>query len=209
MAGCSGKSGPAPLDNLRNSMKNVPDWSILLDDMKVEGNFFKSYYHKYTVVTGETKNTTDWLEVRQKTYDQYKPYLGMTLWTKSNGKEEAQVAPPGYGHVGNSRYGRWQTDSSGRSFWVYYGQYRLFSDLMGGRRIYRDSYDTYSTYRTRGRPYFGRNNEYGTAGTYTRQQKPSFYKRRMARSASFSSKVQDRIGRTMTSSRSRSRSSGK
>ncbi len=33
--------------------------------------------------------------------------------------------------VGNPNYGSWQTNSSGTSFWAWYGQYRLFSDLIG------------------------------------------------------------------------------
>ena len=37
--------------------------------------------------------------------------------------------------VGNPNYGRWRTDSSGTSFWVWYGQFALIRDLLGGPRI--------------------------------------------------------------------------
>lgn len=36
--------------------------------------------------------------------------------------------------VGNPHYGRWETGSSG-SFWVWYGQFALMRDLIGGPRI--------------------------------------------------------------------------
>lgn len=36
--------------------------------------------------------------------------------------------------VGNPHYGRWQTGSGG-SFWVWYGQFALMRDLIGGPRI--------------------------------------------------------------------------
>jgi len=39
--------------------------------------------------------------------------------------------PPGSYLVGNSNYGNWQQNSSGGSFWVWYGQYALFRDLLG------------------------------------------------------------------------------
>ena len=37
--------------------------------------------------------------------------------------------------VGNPNYGHWQTGSSGTSFWVWYGQFALIRDLLGGPRI--------------------------------------------------------------------------
>ena len=37
--------------------------------------------------------------------------------------------------VGNPHYGQWRTDSGGGSFWVWYGQYALIRDLLGGPRI--------------------------------------------------------------------------
>lgn len=54
--------------------------------------------------------------------------------------------------VGNPNYGSWQQQSNGTSFWVFYGQYRLMSDLLLGPVYYnrwaqnRD----YSYYGSRG-----------------------------------------------------------
>lgn len=42
---------------------------------------------------------------------------------------------PGSQLVGNPHYGSWQTNSSGASFWVWYGQYALISNLLGGPRV--------------------------------------------------------------------------
>jgi hypothetical protein len=39
--------------------------------------------------------------------------------------------------VGNPSYGEWKTDSRGHSFWEFYGQYRLLSDLFQGGNHYR------------------------------------------------------------------------
>ena len=41
-------------------------------------------------------------------------------------------AVPGSYLVGNPGYGHWRQDSSGRSFWEWYGMYSLFSNVVGG-----------------------------------------------------------------------------
>ena len=60
---------------------------------------------------------------------------------------------PGEQLVGNPQYGQWQTNSSGSSFWAWYGAYRLFGDMFDNRRI---GYDGWS--RNRGYSYY---NDYG------------------------------------------------
>ena len=42
---------------------------------------------------------------------------------------------PGSQLVGNPNYGQWRTDAGGSSFWVWYGQFALMRDLLGGGRI--------------------------------------------------------------------------
>jgi len=51
-------------------------------------------------------------------------------------KKTQTESMPGSYLVGNPNYGQWQHQSNGTSFWQWYGQYRFFSDLMGGNRIY-------------------------------------------------------------------------
>lgn len=61
--------------------------------------------------------------------------------------------------VGNPRYGHWQTDSTGNSFWVWYGRYALFRDVFWGpsRYYYHDWYPRrgWSYYGDVGRHYYG------------------------------------------------------
>lgn len=212
MPGCSSEPDN-PLTEISQALKGVPNYSVILADMNEEGNFIKSYYHKYQIVTPEKTADTDWKPVSKKLYEQYLPFLGMTIFSKKDGVETADSSPPGYNYVGDKRYGEWRNDSSGNSFWVFYGQYALLSHLLGGGPIYRRDYDTYRTNRSQGRPYYGPEKQYGTAGSLTKKQKPDFYSRRMSKqqksSSSFGSKVDNRIGRTRSSTRSRSSSAGK
>ncbi len=210
---CSCGGSDLPLDKIRASLKGVPAYSIVLDDMKEEGNLFKTHYHKYRIITEDKATETDWLEVPENYFKQNASFLGMTIWVKKDGKESKDIGPPGYEYVGNTRYGRWNTNSSGQSFWVFYGQYHFISSLLGHNPIYRNHYTAYTGSRTQNRPYYGHNKEYGTNGSLTKKQKPNFYSRQMSktrtRQASFSDKVNQRIGRTRTSARGRSGSWGK
>ncbi len=53
--------------------------------------------------------------------------------------------------VGNPRYGNWQRNSSGQSFWVFYGQYAMMRSLFFRPGPYYYS----SWYRNRGWSYYG------------------------------------------------------
>ena len=68
--------------------------------------------------------------------------------------------------VGNPAYGRWQQDSSGSSFWVWYGAYALL-----GHAFWRPGPHYYDDwYRRRGWSYYGDvgRNYYGTRGDQRR-----------------------------------------
>ncbi|MCP4627528.1 MAG: hypothetical protein GY850_29040 [bacterium] len=211
ITGCGGP--PPPLNEIRETMKGIPTCSVILDDMKEEGNFFKDYYHKYKVITDEKTLDMDWMATPEDVYRRYEPLLGMTIWSKQDGKENTSAGPPGYEYVGNPKYGNWQRDSSGNSFWAFYGQYRLLGDLLGGGRIHRNRYDTYASNRSWGKPYYGPNNEYGTNGSLTKKSKPDYYARAMTRKAagrtSFSDKVNQRVGRSRSGFSGRSGGRGK
>jgi len=221
IAGCG--SGNSPLDSLKEQLSNVPTYSIILEDMKEDGSIFTHYFHKYKIAQLEKSWVTGWEEVSESFYRQNENFLGMTLAAKKDGTQSNQVGPPGYNFVGDSNYGQWRTDSNGSSFWEFYGKYRMFTDVLGffTGPIYRHDYNDYHSYRSQRRPFFGRNNQYGTRGSYTQKHNPTFFERRKTRTlnkqSSFSSKVSkrfggsgsSRIGRTRTGFRSRSMGRGK
>jgi hypothetical protein len=212
--GC-GSDGELPINSIKKQFSDVPTYSIVLDDMKEEGNFIASFSHKYKVVQSDDVWTTDWMKVPENYYRANEPFLGMTLFSKKEGEEITDIAPPGYHYVGDSRYGRWRTDSHGNSFWEFYGKYRLMSDLFGGwyRPVYATDFNTYERFKRKNTPYYGSKNQYGTSGNIAKKSRPDFYARRMTKEkqkrSSFSDKVNSRVGRTRANSRGRSGSSGK
>ena len=198
--GCGARD---PVLEMQKSLASAPDYMIILEDMQEEGVLFSKYYHKYQIIQGERSAKTNWVEVPKKVYRKYENFLGMALAAKSDSGVTNTAHPAGYHYVGNSRYGSWN-NSGGSSFWVFYGQYAMMSNLMGfgGRSFFRSDYNNYRGYQRGGRPYYGRNREYGTAGSVTKQRRPSFYQRRRQatarRQSSFANKSRSRIGRGRT-----------
>ena len=54
----------------RPSLRDAPEYTIALEDMRQEGTFFPAYYHKYKVLQGEQVWSTDWLEVSEECLSQ-------------------------------------------------------------------------------------------------------------------------------------------
>ena len=138
------------------------------------------FYHKYLTIEGATQRETDWVPVDEDFFDKYEGALGMTIMSKPYGMYEDEAitepTPPGMEYVGNSKYGEWRQNSSGRSFWHWYGQYAFFRMLMGNRHYYRGDYDHwYGGYRGR-RPYYGRGTDtWGTSSTHGRTRYSNSY----------------------------------
>lgn len=219
LSGCS-KSLPNPLDELTREYRKYPEFSVILEDMQVSGNFVKSYFHAYKVLYKpqqaaaegeETPFKTDlrsWVEVKKDFYLAYEPYLGMTVLSKEEGKEDVSRVqqPAGYQYVGNTQYGHWQSNPSGGSFWVFYGQYALLRDMLGAgtHPIRRTHWDDYRNTHGSGRPYFGSGStpSYGTNGSLTKTQHPTFFERQQLRQSAknqrFSQRVGSRVGRTQS-----------
>jgi hypothetical protein len=184
----------SPIDNIITTYINEQNYSVLLADMNYDESK-KKYYHKYKIIIDKSKSSeeiddkdfkvvdTDWKEVSPIIFDQHQQDLGMTILSKENGTLKKNSVPAGYNnYVGNPKYGSWQTNSSGNSFWVFYGKYAMLRSLFGGSRYYRTDYDYYRR-NTYGRDYYGRNKRYGTS-TYkntssTWASKPSSFKNRV------------------------------
>jgi hypothetical protein len=216
--GCT--STPEPLETIVESLKQAPDYTIILEDMKEEGFFFTDYFHKYKIVQDGKEKVTDFMEVSERFYRKYQNFLGMAIFSKADNVVDKTPAPPGYSYIGNSNYGQWRQDNAGNSFWEFYGKYAMFNSALdalsgvGRNRFYRSDYEEYRYYKDKKIPYYGSRNEFGTNGSYTQKTNPSFFARKKAlmetKKSSFSSKVNSTMGRSRSSSsRSSSSSSGK
>jgi len=221
----------SPVDNIITKYIDKSNYSVILADMDYKEDT-DSYYHKYQILIDEGAPTlsqielndttavatdiqivkTDWLKVSPITFDEYKGDLGMTILSKKNGVLDKNSSPAGVdNYVGNTRYGHWQTNSSGGSFWAFYGRYRLMSDLFYGPRYggygyggySRSHYNNYnSNYRNK-QSYYGANKEYGTKSNRNTTSSWS------NKSSSFKNNVNSKVTKSASSLRSRGYSSSK
>lgn len=211
-----------PIDEITQAHLNDDAFSVILYDMDVTSSgWSKDYMHKYTIISTKDsisdpeQSQTDWLEVDKKYFEENENNLGMELVSKSDGKLNKTVAPAGYGaYVGNEKYGQWQTNSSGQSFWSFYGKYMFFSSVlnMATRPIYRSYYTDYrSNYYGRSAyygPTVGGSSYYGTNSSYTQKARPDFYQRKAQRTSSSSSRNSRSGSRYSSGSSYRSRGGG-
>ena len=225
---CTSKSYKAnPVDQLIKELDQVKPYSIILQDMDVEGSFSHTYKHKYKIITEDIdgtpeERTTDWQIVSEKYFGLNENNLGMEIVSKNmEGKLSKSAAPPGYAnYVGNEKYGEWKTDSSGGSFWSFYGKYMFISTMfdLARRPYYRNDYNTWRSGGYYGsRPYYGRKtangaNMFGTNSSHTQKSRPNFYQRKASKrgwsqSSRRSTSSSSKSTRSRSSS-SRSRSGG-
>jgi hypothetical protein len=210
-----------PLDDLVKKMTEVPNFSIILFDMNYDESS-KKYLHQYTIIKEDAfldtmvSETTEWLQVSDTYFNSNVENMGMALVSKSDGKVEKKVSPPGYNnYVGNEKYGNWNQGSNGNSFWEFYGKYAMLRSVMGFGMspIYRGGWNDYRrNYYPTNRTYYGQGSNggtrFGTTGSQTSNRstrstwnsKPSSFKQNVR------SKVQRSSSRTSSrSSRSSSR----
>jgi hypothetical protein len=106
--------------------------------------------------------------------------------------QAASTAPVGSEYIGNTNYGEWKQGPTGTSFWAFYGQYAMFSQLFGRNSMSYGGWNTNrrpSYYHDYGRDAYsspaGRANQSQadtrTKKQYTAQGKP--FKSSYARSA--------------------------
>ena len=108
------------------------------------------------------------------------PRVDAASASASRSANNASDFGPGSQLVGNPNYGRWRTDASGSSFWVWYGQYALIRDLLGGPRIGYGAWAggrDYSYYHD-----YGRRNYTSPAARQRQSQVESTAKRKFASS---------------------------
>ncbi|MEX6627374.1 hypothetical protein [Tenacibaculum salmonis] len=207
----------SPLDEIITTYIDEQNYSVILTDMDYKEDS-DAYFHKYKIIIEKKKNTTesveddfdikrtDWKKVSAITFEEHQKDLGMTVLSKKNGVLDKKSTPAGYNnYVGNQKYGSWERQSNGSSFWAFYGQYHFMSSLLGGsnRSYGRNDYDHYRTNNQGRTSYYGRNKTYGTSSTgntsSTWNSKPQ----------SFKDKVRTNVKRSATSLRSKGYSSSK
>jgi len=203
------------VNKLRLNVKE--NWNSGDDDAEFYiKNMGATYAHKYRIMEDGKSKVTEWVIVSAAIYNMYLKNLGMEIVSKPIGYFESEKStrptPEGMSRVNNPHYGEWKQDSSGNSFWHYYGMYSMFGHIFGSNdhRYYRNDYNRY--HGSSG-AYYG-NGRYGSNGTYTRNRyksstfnKTGGYKSATTRSTKRSSYRKSKTTRSLSKRSSSSRPS--
>ncbi len=221
--GCGGKKFQKnPVDLVIKDMPTDRIFSILLNDMDVEGSFFETYKHQYKIIEEREEGKPEeyvsgWYEVDELFFNQHVNDMGMEIASRSeDGKLHKGASPPGYNnYVGNTKYGQWENRNGG-SFWAFYGQYAFMSSMfrMASYPVSRSYYNNYrGNYYGTGRSYYGPTtggkSYYGTNSSYTSSSRPNSSWSR--NNSNFKQRVSGRTSRSgsrYSGSTSRSRGGG-
>jgi len=206
----------SPIDILVRDLSNESNFSIILYDMDYnESN--EKYKHQYKVIKFREQPTdtaieeiTGWKDVSEELFQQHINDMGMEVASKKDGVVEKETAPPGYkNYVGNEKYGHWTTNSSGGSFWEFYGRYAFMSSMfnLATMPIRYSMYDDYyNNYRGTSRSFYGSNgngNYYGTNSKYSSNNTSTWN----SKPQTFKDKVRSRVSQSSSSQFSNSTSS--
>lgn len=197
LVACGGRRDP--VQDLIRDLNRYPEFSLIVDDLRVDDGFFADYFLRFRILTASgqrianrdtlvyKQRVSEWMKVPEAVFGRYEHYLAMVVASKTDDGRTTgvrQAHPPGYQYVGNSRYGHW----GGGGFWQFYGQYAFMSAMLGGHRIGRQDYNGYRGSHGRGRPYFGPSQggrpAFGTSGSVTEKTRPKFFQRQRQRLSS-------------------------
>ncbi len=114
--------------------------------------------------------------------------------------------------VGNPAYGSWTQNSSGQSFWAWYGMYSMFSNVMGMNRYSYDSWSSrphYSYYGNYGRNRWGSNTDVARNQNLSKRYPSRYNKPSAATNARYATTAKRSSSFGGASSKSTSKSSSK
>ena len=83
--GCVG-SNSTPIQVLQSKLQGEKEYSIILSDMKEEGNFFPNHYHQYQVDVGENSEKKPFQIVTDSYYKKYQPYCKYSIFGTKTGR---------------------------------------------------------------------------------------------------------------------------
>jgi hypothetical protein len=168
------------LQNERGFAKLVkgPMATVILVDTHATGFLIKTYYQKYRVILGY--DTVEELIVRTSKEFAKKNLknIGLSLYRKTDEKEEFLPLPPGSLYIGNREFGEWKPNKNGVVRWVFNKSFKNFPRYLGwGKfRPTEEFYQELRSYVALNQPYYGPHHEFGPEGAITRKSFPHFFK---------------------------------
>ena len=198
LIGCGGSVIPEnPINDLRDQYLNEYQYSIILNDMDLEGNQYK---HKYKIMKIKKDGSvsfdyTEWRSVDDYFFELHEPNLGMQILSKNEeGIYNNLATPPGFQFiVGNQKYGAWKRAPnevflSDDEIWKFNEKYIDLNKKLELEqvKVTRAEFDQFNKKYAYNRPFYGQkyhkdSSKYGTYSRHWIIMRPLFYQRRFTK----------------------------
>ena len=168
------------LQNERGFSKLIkaPLATVILIDTHATGFLIKTFYQKYRVISGYDMVEDLIVRTSKEFAKKNLGHIGLSIYRKSEGKEEFLPLPPGSLYVGNSEFGEWRPNKKGVIKWRFNKSFKNFPRYLGWGKFRPDEKFVEgikeSVYLNQ--PYTGPHNEFGPTGRITRENFPQFFK---------------------------------
>lgn len=159
-------------------LKSDQPSTVILIDTHATGFLIKTYYQKYRVISGYDSVEELIVRTSKEFARKHLPHIGLSLYRKTDSKEEFLPLPPGSMYIGNREYGDWRKNKSGTVRWRFNKGLKNFPRYLGWGS-FRPDEDFFQRMRASvslNQPFYGVNQEFGRDGSITRENFPHFFK---------------------------------
>jgi hypothetical protein len=152
--------------------------TAILIDTHATGFLIKTYYQKYRVISNYDTVEEFIVRTSKEFAKKNLKNIGLSIYRKSEVKEEFLPLPPGSSFLGNRQFGEWRINKAGEMKWRFNKSFKNFPKYLGWGKFRPDVnfYQQVKSHIAMNQQYLGENNEFGPEGRITRENFPSFFR---------------------------------
>ncbi len=167
------------LQNEKSFSKVIKKTNVtaILIDTHETGFFMKTYYLKFRVYSGYDNLEDIIVRTSKEFAHKNSKYIGLSLYRKSEEKEEFLPLPPGSLYIGNNEYGEWKVAEDGSLSWKFNKSFKNLPRYFGWGDFVptMEFYQQLKIKERLNEPFLGLNNEFGSDGSLTRKEFPQYF----------------------------------
>jgi hypothetical protein len=152
--------------------------TVILIDTHATGFLMKTYYQKFRVISGYDNVEEIIVRTSKEFARKNLDHIGLSIYRKSDSREEFTPLPPGSLYIGNTEFGDWKINKRGKIVWRFNKPLKNLPRYLGWG-TFRPDVDFFQQLKVKqslGEPFYGPNGEFGSSGFITRKEFPHFFK---------------------------------
>jgi hypothetical protein len=155
-----------------------PMSTVILMDTHATGFLIKTYYQKYRVISGYDAVEELIVRTSKEFAKKNLPHIGLSVYRRTEEKEEFVPLPPGSLYLNNREFGEWRINKKGIVKWRFNKSFKNFPKYLGWGKWRPDEnfYQQMKASISLNKPFYGLQNEFGPTGKITIENFPHFFR---------------------------------